>query len=66
MLLPYLICSFLFHTVTNLGHLATKMEAFVSKTVDSQPLTILIRNFVLYTKNVLDPRDDFKSEFKWI
>ena len=43
---------------------ATKMEIFVSTVNDSQPLTVVIRNFVLDVTDVLDPRDDFKSDCK--
>ena len=43
---------------------ATKMEIFVSTVNDSQPLTVVIKNFVLDATDVLDPRDDFKSDCK--
>ena len=43
---------------------ATKMEIFVSTVNDSQPLTVVIKNFVLDVTDVLDPRDDFKSDCK--
>ena len=36
---------------------ATKMEIFVSLTNDSQPLTVVIKNFILDATGVLDPRD---------
>ena len=35
----------------------TKMEIFVSTTNDSQPLTVVIKRFVLDATGVLDPRD---------
>ena len=43
---------------------ATKMEIFVSTVNDSQPLTVVVKNFVLDVTDVLDPRDDFKSDCK--
>ena len=33
------------------------METFASTTNDSQPLTFVIKNFVIDTTGVLDPRD---------
>ena len=36
---------------------ATKMEIFVSPANDSQPLIVVINNFVLDATSVLDPRD---------
>ena len=36
---------------------ATKMEIFLSSTNDFQPLTIVIKNFVLDDTGVLDPCD---------
>ena len=33
------------------------MEIFVSASNDTQPLTIVIKNFVLDATGVLDPRD---------
>ena len=36
---------------------ATETEIFVSATNDSQPLTVVTKNFVLDAKGVLDQRD---------
>ena len=52
------------HRVESRTPKATKMEIFVSTVNDSQPLTVVIKNFVLDVTDVLDPRDDFKSDCK--
>ena len=36
---------------------ATKMEIFVSTTNDSQPLTVVVKNFFLDATGLLHPRD---------
>ena len=44
-------------------HKATKMEIFVSKINDSQPVTVVTKNFVLDATCVLDPQDRLQIRF---
>ena len=58
----YVIYSFWFPTETNLGHLKKlKLRFFVKTTDDSPPLTVVIENFILDAKGVLDFKSDFKN-----
>ena len=57
-----LIC----HRVESRTSKATKIDTFVSTTNDSQPLTVVMKYFVLDATGVLDTSViNFKSEFKW-
>ena len=55
----YLICSFYFHTETNLGQTteANKMEIFVPEINDSRPLTVIQKIFALDAAGLPDPHD---------
>ena len=56
MLLIYLLILIL-HRGESRAPKTTKMEIFVSTTNDSQPLTVVIKNFVLDATSVLDSCD---------
>ena len=47
----------IFDAVESRTHKAISMEIFVSTTNDSQPLTVVIKNFSLDATGVLDPHD---------
>ena len=55
----YLICSFWFHTETNIGltKKVNKMKIFVPTINDSRPSTVITKMCVLDAAGLLDPHD---------